>query len=137
MCRAKLAVKVVLSKNGYQVPIKEEHKLRFVLTISDQEGGKYTQNFENVMLTEFGTYEIEFKVVSSMTSIRVTTYCSVFSKNKNRDEILEVSAVKEMNGGYTESFVNMYLRENKDGYNLHLIGKNGEPKVGDWSSDPY
>lgn len=127
--RAKLDIKVSLSKNKFPIKIDDSKKIRFVLKITDQDNSFYTQNIENVELTEFGTYTIDFKVSPSIKDIRVTTYCTYFSIKDNRETTLETSSTKAVNAGRTDSFINLYLRENNDGFYLDVLGKNGEPKV--------
>jgi hypothetical protein len=123
-----LAIRVNLSKNGYPIRITEAHNLRFVLTITHEEGETYTQNYENIVPSEFGTFDMEFKVGTAISKITVTSYCTVFSKSENRERVLEFSSEKTFSS-FGISPINLYLKESSEGYILYTLGKNGESKV--------
>lgn len=72
---------------------------------------------------------MEFKVGTAISRITVTAYCKTFSKSQNKEILLESSSEKTLPPANKSSPVNVYLKETDDGYNLYVLGKNGEPKV--------
>jgi hypothetical protein len=72
---------------------------------------------------------MEFKVSPGISAVSVTTNLVIPAKGQGREKILEWVSSKTGLASSTSSFVNLYLKENKDGYVLNVLGKNGEPKV--------
>lgn len=73
----------------------------------------------------------EFQVPLKLQSIRLVINCDIRNQSENKDvSLIYTKEIPINNLGEATNYSNINLAENKDGYYLSLVGKNGEPKSG-------
>ena len=85
---------------------------------------------ENVVLDHKKDIEVEFPVPAKLTSLNIRIQASIEEMNKSgKKELSDSHSIPIVTYAGSDTFSNLYLKSTDKGYEVYLLGKNGEPKA--------
>eukprot|EP00331_Platyophrya_macrostoma_P031109 CAMPEP_0176438502 /NCGR_PEP_ID=MMETSP0127-20121128/19324_1 /TAXON_ID=938130 /ORGANISM="Platyophrya macrostoma, Strain WH" /LENGTH=1497 /DNA_ID=CAMNT_0017822469 /DNA_START=43 /DNA_END=4532 /DNA_ORIENTATION=+ len=131
--KAKIIIQPRLFVNGtIPVNIGLLKDVKVTTTTVNDLGVPNVSLLENITLDHCKDIEVEFPVPAKLTQLYFEIKASIDSMNKSGGKNQEVSDRHNIGittYANTDIFSNLYLKETDKGYEVYLLGKNGEPKA--------
>jgi hypothetical protein len=129
--RAAVIIRPSLTLNGEPVTLSVLEDPTLLITSTDREGVRTTQEVKSFQLFEDREAVHELQVPASLAEIRFTLRAGVQSLSQGKRVELEDERVYSLNGiDATESIEDVHFSRSQAGHALDLLGKSGEPKPG-------
>ena len=122
-------MKVTLSRNGQAILITKNNSLKVHVKSLDSNGKFSSDSYENLVCSIDDVLQFDYKAPKQLETVELEVFCSYTSRKDGRVLTLSSSSKKKFNDFSNSTFTDLYLRQSIDGYNLHILGKNGESKV--------
>ena len=104
--------------------------VKITVTTTNDLGIPNVTMLENVTLDHRKDIEVEFPVPAKLTTVNIDVNASLDEINKSGKKTVSDSHSIPINTyAGSDTFSNLYLKNTDKGYEVYLLGKNGEPKA--------
>jgi hypothetical protein len=126
--QAQVAVNVRLTCNGQPINVKLLEDARLTIIATDHEGISTSQVVEALTLEDGDELTHSFLVPQSLANIRFELSGRVYNRSRDVKQDLSAASVLACNAiAQTPQIGDFYLRATPAGYELLVLGRNGEP----------
>ena len=127
--KAKLLVQPRLFLNQQPIGLDIIKECNAVVTLVNDDNIPLRVSFDKLKLSASEELELEFSVPAKVRDITVDVTAKIIPihKREPKDYTSQHRVQVDLNKG-SAAFCSLFLRYNKEGYELFVLGKNGEPK---------
>ncbi|HBE67580.1 MAG TPA: hypothetical protein DDW52_05460, partial [Planctomycetaceae bacterium] len=125
---APLLIATRVTCNGWPVDSTLVEDVRLNITATNLDGVSTSQEIRDLVLTDLGVLRHDFVIPDRLAKLNFALQASI--RNVSNGKLVQLRAAEQVNCNAilkSNTIYDSYLARNGDGFELHVIGRNGEP----------